>query len=191
MALALPNARSWTREEFHRALKEGVLGSGERLELVDGQILEKMTHNPPHTVALSSTDRELQVRFGGDHAVRCQAPITLSDRSEPEPDLVIAQGKHSDYIHGHPTPEQIELLIEISDASLDRDRRYKVPLYAQAEVREVWIVDIENRKVEAHRDPSPRGYRRTLILMDTESLAPLFQPDALIEVSALLPPTQE
>jgi Uma2 family endonuclease len=188
MAVALPNARLWTREEYHRAFDEGVLRQNERLELVDGQILEKMTQHPPHAVAVRRISREFEARFGQDHDVRAQLPVALSDRSEPEPDIVIVPGGPDDYLSGHPSPGQIELLVEVSDASLERDRRYKIPLYAKMGVREVWIVDIEGRRVEAHREPSEKGYRRVLTLMDTESLAPLFRPDATIDVSTLLPP---
>jgi Uma2 family endonuclease len=184
----LPNIRSWTREEFHRAFDEGVFSNEERLELVDGQILQKMTHNPPHAVALRRISREFESRFGPDHDVRSQLPIALSERSEPEPDVVVVPGGPDDYLSGHPKPEQIQLLVEVSDASLDRDRRYKIPLYAEAGIKEVWIVDVEGRRLEAHREPFRRGYKRVLTLMDTESLAPVFCPGEPIEVSALLPP---
>ncbi|AIE84225.1 hypothetical protein OP10G_0857 [Fimbriimonas ginsengisoli Gsoil 348] len=161
-----------------------------RLELVDGQIVEKMTHHPPHVICIEAITRLLILRVGQTHSIRSQAPIALSDISEPEPDLTVVPGRPADYLKGHPTPEQIDMLIEVSDSSLDRDRRYKVPLYAKAGIREVWLVDVDGRRLEAYREPSPEGYRIVTTLAYTERLAPLFAPGILINVIDLLPPAQ-
>jgi Uma2 family endonuclease len=191
MAVTLPNAYSWTREEFHRAVDHGVFGRSERLELVEGQVLEKMTQYPPHAVALTQVLHRFVSLFGHSHALRCQMPIALSNYSEPEPDLVVVPGEPSDYLKEHPTPEQIELLVEVSDSTLSRDRRFKVPLYAKAGIKEVWLVDVEARRIEAYQEPSDQGYQRVITFVETESLAPLFMPTASFVVAALLPKLPE
>jgi len=117
-------------------------------------------------------------------------PIALDDLSEPEPDVVVVRGAAADYLVEHPGPEDIHLLVEVCDSSFERDRRRKVPLYAAAGVREVWLVDVASRRLEAHQEPSPGGYGRTTILREDHSFAPLFAPEIEIKISDLLPPSQ-
>jgi Uma2 family endonuclease len=155
---------------------------------VVGQVVNKTPQNPPHAVTIRLVSKALEQLCGEVRDLRVQLPIALSDLSEPEPDLAVVRGKPVDYLDEHPRPDQIVLLVVVSDSTLERDRRRKLPLYAAAGVGEVWLVDLVARRLETHREPSLKGFGRTTILLVDHSLAPLFAPDSEIKIVDLLPP---
>ena len=185
--MAAQTIKTWTRSEYERLVELGMLTPDDRAELVDGLIVKKMTHNPPHFTALGLAEDWLRSIVGPRRHVRAQGPIALSDMSEPEPDLVVVAGSRGHYASRHPKPEEVELLVEISHSSIDRDRRLKAPLYARAGVRELWIVDLDNRRLELHREPGPGGYRNVTTLAEDDSATPLFAPSEHVKVANLIP----
>lgn len=185
--MAAPFLRTWTRQEYERLAELGIFGPDERLELIDGQIVRKMTNNPPHVLVHGLMEDWLRSISGPDHHVRSQSPVALSELSEPEPDLAVTRGNRWTYGDGHPGPGDIELIVEVSDSSLDRDRRVKAPLYARAGVKEVWIADVPARKLEVYREPAASGYGVALVLSEHDSASPLFRPEASVVISELLP----
>lgn len=185
--MAAPSLRTWTREEYDRLADLGVFKADERLELVDGQIVRKMTHNPPHFQAFTRVSTWLGGIVGQGLYVRSMGPIALSDISEPEPDVVVAIGTDETYSDRHPEPSEVVLLVEISHSSIDRDRRIKLPLYAAAGIPEAWLLDIDSRKLEIYRDPFEGRFKSVTILAESETAATHFAPEASIRVSALLP----
>ena len=186
--MAAPTLRKWTGDEYRRAVKAGLIRVDERLELLDGQIVQKMTQNPPHSVALGLVEDWLRGVVGEGRHVRSQGPITLSEFSEPEPDCAVARGDRRDFSNRHPVPAEIELVVEVSDSSLDRDRRIKAPLYTAGGIRELWILDLADRKLELHRESGPKGYRVVTILAESERACPAFAPECSVRVADLLPP---
>jgi Uma2 family endonuclease len=180
--------KRWTVDEYRRLTEAGLLHPEDRVELLDGQIVEKMTHNPPHFVCLQLIQEALRDRLGREHHVRAQGPITLGDSSQPEPDLAVVRGRIVDFLGRHPGPGEIELLVEVSDSSLERDRRFKADLYGREGIRELWIVDLKERRLEIYREPGARGYDHVEILREGRRFTPLFDPHALFEVAELLPP---
>ena len=184
-ALAL---RDWTREEMYRAAQAGVFRPDERIELVDGQLVVKMSpQGQPHVICVIKVSAWLNDIIGDDQHIHTQMPIALGPRDEPEPDIAVVQGRPDDYLDEHPLPHQVALLVEVGDSTLTRDRRLKVPRYAAAGVAEVWLVDLEGRRLETHRDPAPGGYGTVTTLAEDKSVSPLFQPEARVVVSDLLP----
>jgi len=159
----------------------------QRLELLDGQIVEKMTQNAPHFGAIRLVATLFEQRLSGGYEVRQQGPLALSDTSQPEPDLAIVRGDFREYLQRLPGPEDVELLIEVSDTTLRDDRQIKAELYAQAGIREYWIVDLNGRGLFVHRDPSPDGYRLIQMHQGGHTLSPLFAPELSLFVSDLLP----
>lgn len=147
----------------------------------------------PHFTSLRFTEITMNALFGADYEVRAQGPIVLSDDSEPEPDVVVVPGRARDYADHHPTPAEIRLLVEVSDATLATDRGSKRTAYAREGISEYWIINLVHRQLEAYRDPvtRPEGafYRTTRILLPGESLAPLFASEPVIAVADLFPPT--
>ncbi len=149
----MPPLRSFTIDEYHRMIDHGVFAENENYELIDGLVVEKMAKNPRHE---STLQRMLSIMFRilpAGWGVRRQQAITLS-RSEPEPDFAIVRGDDVPYRDRHPRPDDIGLLIEISDSSLEYDRGKKLALYARDRISEYWIVNLVDSIVEVYRRPS-------------------------------------
>ena len=181
-------SRRWTRDEYYRAWKAGIFGPEERLELLDGEILQKMTPLPPHATAMSKTAHVLATAFGPGCYVRQQLPITLNDHGEPEPDVLVVPGTPDDYATRHPGPSDVRLLVEISDTTLRLDQGRKQKSYARAGIPEYWVVNLPARRLHVYREPTETGYQSVTYFGEKESVAPLAAPDASISVAGLLPP---
>jgi Uma2 family endonuclease len=181
--------RLWSRKEYHRAAELGLFGPDERLELLDGEILEKMTVNPPHAFAVGRVFKLAAAAFGAGFHARQQQPLVLNDRSEPEPDVVVVVGEDGDYATDHPTARHTRLVVEVADTTLPHDRTRKLPAYARAGIVEYWILNLVERQLEVHRTPSRSRYRDVQVYAEHESISPLHAPHAVIRVAELLPPT--
>jgi Uma2 family endonuclease len=172
--------RPWTRQEFHRAAEMGLFGPEERLELLDGEIIQKMTQGGLHVFAVKRADRLLTQAFGPDFHTRVQAPLVLNDLSEPEPDVVVVPGTEFDYLSEHPLAANARLVVEVADTTLRFDRNRKRAAYARSGIAEYWIINLLHRQVEVHRDPRSARYRNLTVYPDGESLIPLHAPHAAI-----------
>jgi Uma2 family endonuclease len=146
----------FTVEQYRRMVQTGILGENDRVELLDGWIVDKMTHNPPHDATISVVKDEVEPELPRGWIVRIQSAITLAT-SEPEPDVAVVKGPGRRYMKSHPLPQDIGMLIEVAETSLDEDRNCKGPLYAQANIPIYWIVNLVNRQIEVHS--RPRGGR--------------------------------
>jgi Uma2 family endonuclease len=191
-ALAVGRRRLVTRDEFDRLAQIGFFRPEEKLELIEGEIYEKMTQNSPHAAALSLTQRLLDGILPEGHFIRPQMPLALGERSQPEPDLAVVVGSPRDYESAHPTTAV--LVVEISDTTLAQDRAIKAGLYARAGIPEYWIVNLPERVVEVYRGPVPmpgqaldHGYRALTRLFPGETLAPRVAPEAAVPVADVLP----
>jgi Uma2 family endonuclease len=140
-----------TVEQYHDLIGTGMFAANERFELLEGVVVEKMTKNPPHVVTVGRCETALAAQLPPGWHIRKQDPITLAD-SEPEPDLAVVRGRVEDYGERHPGPEDVALVIEVSDASLVTDR-YKAKVYAAAGILAYWIVNLPERVVEVHSRP--------------------------------------
>ncbi len=186
-ATLLPNRRKWTRAEFARLNNEG-----ERWELIQGELVKKMGMNGPHAVVVDLLTGALKQIFTIGFAVRMQLPMAVSNDSEPEPDGLVVEGKSRDFLADHPTTAV--LAVEVSDSTLASDLGVKVALYAQANVAEYWVIDINARLLHVHRMPiessalpNGYGYQNVSLLTDTDSVSPLAAPQSSILVADLLP----
>ena len=157
LVAAGPPVRRFTVDEYHRMIESGILLEDDRVELLDGWILEMSPIGPPHEVCVSLILAALQQILPRAWFVRVQAPITLAT-GEPQPDLAVVRGKARDYLSHHPGPPDIALLIEIADSSLQFDRLQKRRQYAIAGIPEYWIVNLVNRCLEVCRDPAGGDY---------------------------------
>src|SRR5690349_5855689 len=115
--------RRFSVEEYHRMIETGILTTNDRVELLEGWIVNKMPQNPPHRGSVSRLNRWLGRVLPDNWSLSCQGPITLSD-SEPEPDITIARGEEGTYDARHPEPADIGILMEVGDSSILADRRY-------------------------------------------------------------------
>jgi Uma2 family endonuclease len=147
-----------TRRDYYRIGEAGVLGENDRVELLEGQLVDMSPISPRHAIITDNLHDLLAAAFAGRAKVRGQNPVVLNDGSEPQPDIAVARRPWLGYPHEHPTPDDIFLLIEVADSSLAFDRTVKLELYARAKIREVWIVDLTADVVMVHRAPSGGGY---------------------------------
>ncbi|QDU20252.1 Uma2 family endonuclease [Urbifossiella limnaea] len=153
-ALAAFGARRLTVAEYHTMHDAGILMEGERVELLDGYIVEKPMRNPPHDVTLQRlTKRLLRLGLAG-WEVRIQSAVSFQE-SEPEPDGSVVRGDEARYATRHPVPADFGIIIEVSDSSLLFDRQVKGKMYAEVAVPVYWIVNVVDRQVEVYSDPDP------------------------------------
>jgi Uma2 family endonuclease len=162
MAILAPNhlaalpRRRWTREMYHDALEAGLFSEDDKIELIGGEIVEKMApQKSTHSWSIGAGERELERLFGKGHWVRVQLPLELGKDSDPEPDLAVVVGELDDYKYKHPSTSV--LVVEIADASLHFDQMYKASLYASAGIQDYWIVNLVENVLEVYRDPQPDG----------------------------------
>jgi Uma2 family endonuclease len=186
----LPRRKRFTRSDVAR-LNEAGLFEGQRYELIEGDLIDKMGQNPPHAWTVAFVHVWLAKAFGVA-LIRGQLPIEVAredrDHSEPEPDLVVVAEPRLDYAARHPRGDELLLLIEVADTSVYFDRRVKSALYARASVTEYWVLDVSSRALFVHRHPSGGNYRQVIRLSEDETVAPDSRPDAVVKVSDLLPP---
>jgi Uma2 family endonuclease len=147
-----------TRRDYYRLGEAGILREGDRVELLEGQLVDMSPIGPRHAIVVDNLTELLVTRFAARARIRCQQPVVLDDGSEPQPDFGLVRRPWRGFPHTHPAPGDIFLLIEVSDSSLDFDSTVKLELYARAGIREVWIVDLTTDGVLLHRGPSGGGY---------------------------------
>ncbi|CAN1213382.1 Uma2 family endonuclease [Tumidithrix helvetica PCC 7403] len=167
--VTLPIRHRFTVEEYHKMGEAQILR--ERTELLDGEILEMSPIGLLHAACVSYLVRLFVLRLPSMADVRSQNPIILGDLSEPQPDLAIVKYRDDFYKGGHPIPQDILLLIEVSDTTLKFDREVKIPLYAVSKIPEVWIVNLPDRNIEVYRDPVAQSYTTIQQYQGGESLS--------------------
>lgn len=138
----------------------GVLTEDDPVELIEGILVYKMPKKPKHGVVIRKLAKAIESLLPPGNFIQLQDPITLST-SEPEPDIVVVRGEIDDYVHRHPGPEEIRLVIEIADATLRRDRGIKLRIYARAGIAIYWIVDLAGRSVEVYTNPDSEATKPT------------------------------
>jgi len=155
--------------QYHQLGELGVLTPDDKVELLEGWIVEKMNQRPIHGYLVRLLSEWFQSRLPAGYIVRCQLPIT-TQQSEPEPDVAIVVGVHQDYCDRHPVGEECWLVIEVADTSVERDRA-KAAIYQSAQVNEYWIVNISSKFVERYRFSSSSEAAQPLILAADKQIA--------------------
>jgi Uma2 family endonuclease len=183
--------KRWTREEYDRMIEAGIFAPGERVELLDGEILMS-PQNSPHSTGISLTVEALRVAFGEGYHIRTQMPIALDAYSEPEPEVSVVRGSPRDCRDAHPSSPL--LVVEVTDTTLAYDRDQRGSLYARAGLEDYWVLNLGRRHLEVYRDPVPSSqarygwsYRTVRYYTADESVTPLAAPQARIAVADLLP----
>ena len=183
--------RFWTTAEYYRMSELGLFDD-ERVELLDGEIWTLPPQGTPHFSAVEAAAEALLSAFGPGFTARRRGPMTLENGTEPEPDVLIVPGSWRDYTQVHPTPTEARLLVEVSDATLRKDRGKKLVDYARAGITDYWIINLVDHQLEIYRDPAPinggYGYKTLLTLFDGDTAAPLAAPTGMVAVAGLFPP---
>jgi Uma2 family endonuclease len=185
MALQLAR-RLFTVAEYQHMAEAGVFGEDDRLELIEGEILEMSPIGSRHAGCVARLQKRLERSLGDTAIVWVQSPVRLGDRSEPQPDLSLLQHREDFYGSGLPGPEHVLVIIEVADSSLEYDRRMKGPLYARSGIREYWLVDLDRRVVAVHRDPSLDGYSSVRVAQPGEQISPAVFPDVQLDVADIV-----
>jgi Uma2 family endonuclease len=147
-----------TVEQYHAIARAGILDEDAPVELLEGWLVQKMTQNPPHVLAVGLLQDALVARVPGDWHVRAGNPVTTAD-SEPEPDLAVIRGSRRDYRDRHPGPRDAALVVEVADTSLRQDRGRKKRIYARAGIAVYWIVNLSTRQIEVYTGPARTAKR--------------------------------
>ncbi len=176
----------FTVEEYERMGEVGIFGEDDRVELLDGEIVTMSPIGPKHAGVVNRMTRRLVQRLGDLAVVIVQNPLRLLPRSEPQPDFIVARERRDFYQSGHPTAEDVYLVIEVADSSLRTDRAIKIPIYARQGVAEVWIVDLAGNEVLIYADPVDGAYRDVRKARRGDDLTPRALPDLTLAVADIL-----
>jgi Uma2 family endonuclease len=173
-------------DAYYKMAEAGILKREERVELIDGEIMDMNPIGSPHAAVTNRLARLLNRAVADAIAlVSVQSPLRLDAYNEPEPDLMLLRPRADDYRASHPAAADVLLLAEVSDSSLAYDRGAKLALYARFGVPEVWIVDIAGATVEVFRKPADGAYGLHERLT-SGALSPVLTPGVAIDVAALL-----
>lgn len=140
-------------EQYHQMIRSGILTKDHPVELLEGLLVTKMPKNPQHRAATKLVQQALEAVVPAGCYVDSQEPVTMAS-SEPEPDVVVVRGNTRDYLNRHPGPQDLLLVVEVSDTTLDYDRTVKKSIYANAALPAYWIVNISDQQVEVYTDPT-------------------------------------
>lgn len=191
MASLRIRTRRWTRQEYDRLIEIGLLQEDDPIELIEGRLVVAEPQHDPHARAVELVAEALPLALGRRWRIRVQLPLALGPDSEPEPDVSVVRGTPRDAPSGHPTTAA--LVVEVENSSLRLDRGPKARVYARAGIADYWIVNLIDRVLEVHREPSgPRpggqsAYAAVHTLDADAIIAPLAAPPARIAVADLLP----
>ena len=185
--------RRYSVSEYYRMGEEGILPEDERVELIDGVIIQMSPKGTRHSVVTSQIVASFyELGIEGKALLRVQEPIILTDYTEPEPDVALVKTRErAYYLETHPRPDDVLLLIEVADTSLDYDKEIKLPRYATSEVEEVWIVNLVDNIIEVYREPllladGTAVYRTQIDFIKGDTLTPQSVPSLKIAVDDIL-----
>jgi Uma2 family endonuclease len=177
--------------QYERLVQTGLL-DGQPIELINGLLVNKIEKSSPHSWTVEALREAIGRLLASGWSFRQEQPVAIPDLNEPEPDLVVVRGSRDDYAKRHPRADDVALLIEVSDSTLEKDRGPKLRAYARGEIQVYWIVNLIDRQLEIHTSPSPTGYRdrRVMAVGDEALLVIGGQEVGRIPVSTILPRTE-
>jgi len=183
----LPDSRRrFSVDDYYRMADVGILGPDDRVELLDGQVVQMSPIGVKHAHVVDTlTDMLFAVRETA--IIRVQNPVRLDRENEPEPDLSLLKRRPAGYTHGHPGPTDVLLIIEVCDSSIQFDREMKLPLYARFKIPEVWLVDLQAGCVDVHRNPTGHTYTEVTRVKPPAKLQPAAFPGMQIDTARLFP----
>jgi Uma2 family endonuclease len=186
MAVVLTRRR-FTLEEYERMGEAGILHEDERVELVEGEIVEMTPIGEDHASVVARLAHVLTLRLGEHAIVWPQNPLTLPRQvSQFQPDIALLKPRPDFYRRKRVEPDDALLVVEVMDSSVRYDRQVKLPIYARGGVHEVWLVDVNHDTVDAYRAPSRTGYRDHRVVDRAGTIAPLAFPDLALPIAELI-----
>jgi Uma2 family endonuclease len=178
--------KRFTVEEYYRMAETGILTASDRVELIEGEIVEMSPIGDRHMNAVNRATMIFARGVGDKAVVSIQNPAHMDRHNEPQPDVVLIRPREGFYGKGTPDPDDVLLLIEVSDSTLSFDLKVKLPVYARTGIREVWIVDLQKDLIHVHRKPTKATYGSIEIRGRGELISPQAFPDFLIDAGDLM-----
>jgi Uma2 family endonuclease len=179
--MAIPaTPHRFTVADYHKMAEAGILAEDDRVELIQGEVMEMAPIGRRHLACVDRLNGLVTRRLGDHVIVRVQGALRLSQHLEPQPDVVLLRVRPDFYATADAGPEDVLLIIEVADTSLQYDRDVKVPLYAQAGIPEVWLVDLNGASITVHREPGPEGYRSVRVVRGDDRLNPEAFPEFVL-----------
>ncbi len=178
--------RGLSTEAWRTLIDAGFFHEDDRLELLNGEIVEMSPIGSHHAASVRRLEEFLGQAYGELALISSQNPIQAGAGSEPEPDIALLVPRADFYASAHPGPQEILLLIEVADSSLEVDREVKGPIYAEAGIPEYWIVNLPERRIEVYRNPTSTLYKSMELFLEHEQI-PLPNMDQTLAVRDLLP----
>jgi Uma2 family endonuclease len=167
----------FTVDEFYQMYESGIFTEDDRVELIEGEIIQMTPIGSWHAAYVDRLNR-LFVKLFSDYAiVRIQGHVRLGIKSEPLPDVVLMKLREDFYASAHPQPADVLLIVEVSDTTIRYDRGVKLPLYARSGILEVWIIDMQEDRIEVYRKPSSSGYKSKSVYKRNQLISPEFHPE--------------
>ena len=176
----------FTVDEFYRMAEAGIFTEDDRVELIDGEIIEMSPIGNPHKACVNRATTFFTEAFGRSAIVSIQSPLRLSKYTEPLPDVIVLKPVPDFYASRECRPEDVLFMVEVSDTTLRYDKNIKLPRYAAAGVSEVWIEDLKNELLLVYRNPVEKGFATSLVLRRPDSISPLAFPKVTFKVDDLL-----
>lgn len=182
----LPKRKIFTVDEYHKMIDAGVFVGNSEFELIEGEIVKKMTVGDYHISCVNRLTMILVPQLAGKAIVSIQNPVIIGEISEPEPDVTIFKFQEDFYASGKATAEDVLLLIEVSDSTVKYDREVKIRLYAEAEVAEVWLINLPKQIIESYSQPEKGKYKLIEITKKDQTILPKFLPELEVKVTDIL-----
>jgi Uma2 family endonuclease len=185
-----PPRKRWTRAECDAVEAAGIFDL-EQIELIEGELIDKMGKNRPHVDAAALLIGWL-IRIFGARFVNVEAPIDVAPEdnptNQPQPDLIVLNRQYSGFRSAIPQPKDLDLVVEIADSSIGFDLTVKAALYARAGIVEYWVLDLAGHRLIVHRNPQGGRYESVSSYDENETLAPLSaSPDSPFEIGEVFP----
>ncbi|GFZ99878.1 Uma2 family endonuclease [Okeania sp. KiyG1] len=178
--------RLFTVDEYYKLLEAGILTEDERVELIRGEILKMSPISPSHAGCVKRLAELFILGLAKTVTVGIQDPVRLNDNSEPEPDIALLQRRPDFYRTQHPQPEDVFLLIEVADTTVKYDREVKIPLYAENNIVEVWLVNLPQKCLEVYRQPTGNGYENVQTFQSGDTVTIQALPNVTFTVDEIL-----
>jgi Uma2 family endonuclease len=186
MNVALGSERTRiSAERYQKMVATGVLTKYDRVELIDGDMIDMAPIGPPHSAAMARLNRLFVLALGDTAIVSPGGSVKLGDYSVPQPDLMLLKPRADFYAGQIPLPPDVLLLVEVSESSLAFDQSTKRALYARHGVVEYWVVDIPSKRVHVYREPTGDGYTQAVERTSSDVVSPRALPAVQVTVGTL------
>ena len=176
----------FTVDDYYRMIDFGMLKDVEKAEIIEGELIKQMPIGKRHAACVKKLDELLRDELGKSVTYSVQDPVWLDEFNEPQPDVALLKRRDDFYSGKKPSAEDVLLLIEVSDSTLDYDRNRKIPLYAKHEIPEVWLINLINRTIEIHFQPRDYSYNIVKVLRRGEQVKSEILPNLSLMVDKIL-----